>query len=155
MNKKITTILLTLILTISIVIPITTLPSNAQTVSSKETYAFLGTNPNPVGVGQATWLHVGIPDALRFAADGFEGLTVLVTRPDNTTETLGPIRTDSTGGTGVIFTPTMVGTYTSKHISLNGITLQQERSLQRKLVQSRTCCTRRTTSILSRCTITK
>lgn len=113
MNIKntIAAILFSAILTASIVFPLTTLPGAAGAVSAKETYAFIGANPNPVGVGQSTWLHVGIPDALRVAADGFEGLKVIVTKPDNSTETIGPIRTDSTGGTGVIFTPTTVGKY--------------------------------------------
>ncbi len=56
-------------------------------------------------------LHVGIPDALNTYTDGFTDLTVIVTKPDNTTETIGPYRTDSTGGTGALYTPTMVGTY--------------------------------------------
>ncbi|NVM24048.1 MAG: PQQ-binding-like beta-propeller repeat protein, partial [Desulfobacterales bacterium] len=43
--------------------------------------------------------------------DGWEGLTVTVTKPDGTTETLGPYRTDSTGITGDIYVPNQVGTY--------------------------------------------
>ena len=34
-----------------------------------------------------------------------------MTRPDGVTETLGPFNTDSTGGTGTTYTPTMEGTY--------------------------------------------
>jgi outer membrane protein assembly factor BamB len=36
---------------------------------------------------------------------------VTVTKPDNTTETLGPFNTDTTGGTGTSYTPAMAGTY--------------------------------------------
>ena len=39
-------------------------------------------------------------------------MTVTVTKPDGTTETLGPFTADDTGGTHVEFTPSAVGTYT-------------------------------------------
>ena len=39
-----------------------------------------------------------------------KGLTVTVTKPDDSTVELGPYRTDSTGGTGAIYIPDMVGT---------------------------------------------
>jgi outer membrane protein assembly factor BamB len=78
---------------------------------SKTTYAYIGAVPSTVGVNQQVLLHVGITDYLATAADGFEGLTVTVTRPDGEIETLGPLRTDSTGGTGAIYIPTMTGTY--------------------------------------------
>ncbi|MCK4266858.1 MAG: PQQ-binding-like beta-propeller repeat protein, partial [Thermoplasmata archaeon] len=35
-----------------------------------------------------------------------------VTRPDGTTETLGPYTTDTTGGTGTLYVPNQIGTYT-------------------------------------------
>ncbi|PVX23832.1 MAG: hypothetical protein CW691_09565 [Candidatus Bathyarchaeum sp.] len=107
---KISTIALILLLIISAIVVI--LPTAiAQDVESKKTYAFIGAIPNPVGVNQDVLLHVGITDYLESAEDGFEGLTVTVERPDGETETLGPIRTDSTGGTGWVFRPTMTGTY--------------------------------------------
>ena len=76
-----------------------------------QTQAFIGALPNPVGVGQEVLLHVGIQQQLSTVSLGWEGLTVTVTRPDSTTETLGPIRTDSTGATGYVYIPSMVGTY--------------------------------------------
>ncbi|MDG6222295.1 MAG: PQQ-binding-like beta-propeller repeat protein [Candidatus Bathyarchaeota archaeon] len=81
-------------------------------IREKQTYAIIGATPNPVQVNQQVLLHIGVTDYLRVASDGFEGLTVTVTKPDGTTETLGEYRTDSTGGTGAVYTPTMVGTYT-------------------------------------------
>jgi hypothetical protein len=53
-------------------------------------------------------LHVGITNP----QDGWEGLTVTVEKPDGKTETLGPIRTDATGGTGTVYVPTIAGNYT-------------------------------------------
>ena len=100
------------------VLPFATLPANAA-ASSKSTFAYIGAMPNPVGVGQTVMLHVGIPDALSTATDGFTGLTVIVTKPDNSTETIGPYKTDSTGGTGVLYTPTQVGTYFLKLTTRN------------------------------------
>jgi outer membrane protein assembly factor BamB len=83
--------------------------ANAQTAI--KTYAFLGVTPNPVGVGQAVLLHVGISQQTSMTTQQWKGLTVTVTRPDGTTETLGPFTTDSTGGTGTNYIPTMTGTY--------------------------------------------
>jgi hypothetical protein len=77
-----------------------------------QTYAFLGATPNPVGVGQQVLLHVGITQQLASVGYGWEGLTVTVTKPDGTTETLGPFRTDATGGTGSVYVPGTAGNYT-------------------------------------------
>lgn len=84
----------------------------AQGYQEKTTYAYIGATPNPVGVNQEVLLHVGITDYLEVAEDGWEGLTVTVTDPLGEVTVLGPYRSDSTGGTGAIFVPTMVGTYT-------------------------------------------
>jgi outer membrane protein assembly factor BamB len=108
-NKK--SILLSTILILSIAMPIFALQT-ANAESTMKTYAFIGAMPNPAGVNQDVLLHIGISQALQNAADGWEDLTVTVTHPDNHTETLGPFRTDSTGGTGSVYVPTMVGNYT-------------------------------------------
>lgn len=89
----------------TVALPIT----NAQ--SSKATYAFIGAMPNPVGVNQEVLLHIGIPDPTAWPQSGWRGLTVTVTKPDGTTQTLGPVDTDTTGGTGILFRPTETGTY--------------------------------------------
>ncbi|MCL4429272.1 MAG: hypothetical protein M1167_00830 [Chloroflexi bacterium] len=92
-----------------VTLPIATV--NAQTGSLK-TYAFVGATPNPVGVGQQTVLRLGITDQLAAPAYGWNGLTITITHPDGKEETLGPFRTDSTGGTYSIYVPTEVGNYT-------------------------------------------
>lgn len=84
--------------------------ANAQV--SRKTYAFIGAKPNPVGVGQEVLLHIGITDYTAWPQEGWTGLTVTVTRPDGKTETLGPYSTDTTGGTGIVYVPTMTGNYT-------------------------------------------
>ncbi|WGM88650.1 MAG: PQQ-binding-like beta-propeller repeat protein [Candidatus Bathyarchaeum tardum] len=108
LHPKIATLTLVLLLAISAVI--VTLPiANAQ--QTKATVAYLGAMPNPVGVSQQVLLHIGITESLASAEMGWEDMTVEVTRPDGTTETLGPYKTDSTGGTGAVFVPSMAGTY--------------------------------------------
>ena len=104
------TVIIALLLIITITIPLSA-SSAAVPIHHKATHAYIGATPNPVGVGQQTLIHTGITDELALVLDGWEGLTVTVTKPDNTTETLGPFRTDATGGTGAAYTPTMTGTY--------------------------------------------
>ncbi|MCW4023338.1 MAG: hypothetical protein NWF02_09290 [Candidatus Bathyarchaeota archaeon] len=102
---------LTLVLLLAVQVVVFTAGTVSAQEKSRVTYAFIGATPNPVGVNQEVLLHVGITDYLLAAEDGFEGLTVTVEKPDGSSETLGPIRTDSTGGTGWVYVPTMTGTY--------------------------------------------
>jgi WD40 repeat protein len=102
-----------MLLIVTIALTLAALPStNAQVPTrTKQTYALCTVTPNPVGVGQEALVWIGISDYLNIYTDGWVGLTVTVTKPDNGTETLGLFRTDSTGSTGTIYRPTMVGTY--------------------------------------------
>jgi len=111
-NKtKISTIALILVLTISAIIVVLPAATAQAYDLTKQTYAYIGAVPNPVGVNQEVLLHVGITDMLGIETDGWKDLTVTVKDPQGGTTTLGPYTTDATGGTGGIFTPTMVGTY--------------------------------------------
>ena len=110
-KSKISTITVILILTISALTAVLPQTFAQDPAYSKLTHPYIGATPNPVGVGQEVLLHVGITDYLYVVSDGWEGLTVTVTKPDATTETLGPFRSDATGGTGTIYIPTMIGTY--------------------------------------------
>jgi len=108
--------MLVAVLILSITVTLVVIPSaNSQTAQyTKKVYPFCGASPNPVGVGQLITLHIGITDQVNWAlygGPGWSGITVTVTRPDNKTETLGPFTTDTTGGTGAFYTPTMLGTY--------------------------------------------
>ena len=86
--------------------------STTDAQGALKTYAFVGATPNPVGVGQQTVIRLGITDQLAAPRYGWEGLKVTITHPDGTNETLGPFRTDATGGTYTIYTPTVAGNYT-------------------------------------------
>jgi outer membrane protein assembly factor BamB len=107
-KTKIATIALIILFAISatfVAIP----AANAQ--STRVTYAYCGIVPNPTGVGQTVTLHVGITHQTSHPQEGWVGLSVTVTDPDGTTETISGINTDTTGGTGVSYTPSKTGTY--------------------------------------------
>jgi hypothetical protein len=107
-KSKLSTIALILILTIStilIALPIT----NAQ--QRVNPYPYINAVPNPVTVNTPTLFHVGSMYPSPMAMSGWSGLTVEVKNPNGETEILPPADTDKTGGTGVQYTPTMVGTY--------------------------------------------
>jgi len=108
-NKKGMTIGILMMATIALTL-IALPTTNAD--STRATYAYIGATPNPVGVGQDVLLHIGITQQLNNVAMGWEGLSVTITKPDGTTETISGVRTDSTGGTGRIYVPTMTGNYT-------------------------------------------
>jgi hypothetical protein len=109
--RNITTTTFAMLLILTFAISIIVMPvANAQ--STRVTYAYIGATPNPVGRGQETLLHVGITQQLNRATDQWKGLSVTITKPDGTTETLSGINTDSTGGTGVVYRPAMTGNYT-------------------------------------------
>ena len=112
MNKDKTNVAIVLLLLAAMAFSSIALPiGNAQTSLTKKTYAYVGATPNPVGVGEQTLLHCGITDSVGIVYDGWEGLTITVTKPDGTTQTLGPFRSDATGGTGTIYVPEVEGTY--------------------------------------------
>jgi outer membrane protein assembly factor BamB len=108
-KSKVTAV--SLFLLFAMAISLVALPT-ATAQDTRKTYAFIGAMPNPVGVGQEVLLHVGITHPLASALYGWDGLSITITKPDGTTETISNIRTDSTGGTGRVYVPTMAGNYT-------------------------------------------
>ncbi|HMK95186.1 MAG TPA: hypothetical protein VK536_07275 [Candidatus Limnocylindrales bacterium] len=87
--------------------------AHAQTLSIP-TYSYVNVAPNPCGVGQTVtinfWLSVPLVDI-----EDAVNITVVVTGPSGTT-TLGPFRSDLTGGSFTTYTPTAVGNYTFQMI---------------------------------------
>ena len=98
-----------LLLLFAMAISLVALP-NANAATAK-TYPFIGAMPNPVGVNQEVLFHVGISEATAHPQEGWTGLSITIERPDGVTETISNIMTDTTGGTGRVYVPTMVGTY--------------------------------------------
>ncbi|MDD4326534.1 MAG: hypothetical protein PHC63_08945, partial [Candidatus Bathyarchaeota archaeon] len=84
---------------------------DAQVPEEMKTFPVIDAIPNPVAVGEDCLIRAGILQPLASQAYGWKDITVTVVRPDNTTETLGPITTDSTGVSFVNYVPNQVGTY--------------------------------------------
>ncbi len=112
-TKKIFSSIFAILLLSTIVITLVLPATNAQsTYRNKKTYAIVGLMPDKVGVGQEALVFMGVTDYLLNPDDGFTGITVTVTKPDGTKDTLGPYTTDSTGATGDTYIPDAVGNYT-------------------------------------------
>jgi hypothetical protein len=112
-------ILIAVLLAASIVASITLV--NAHTPAwNIPTYSFISVSPNPIGVGQTVnvnfWVNLPPLTASAQYGDRWTAMTVKVTHPDGTTETLGPFTSDATGGTFTTYTPTVLGNYTFQFI---------------------------------------
>jgi outer membrane protein assembly factor BamB len=117
-KQKTKAIAITILLMFSITASTLMIPTaNAHTPPlTIPTWAFLNVMPNPVGVGQQAyigfWLDKVPPTAYQEYGDRFHNYTVTVTKPDGTTETLGPFTSDDAGGAHTTYTPTVLGNYT-------------------------------------------
>jgi outer membrane protein assembly factor BamB len=108
-KSKISAITFVILLTISAIL--VALPTAAAQTQTKATVCYLGAMPNPVGVNQPVLLHVGITDYLSSREMGWEDMTISVEDPEGVESTIEIEKTDSTGGTGYLFTPTKSGIY--------------------------------------------
>ncbi len=117
LKTKTMAIMITAILIISMGASMTLLPNaNAHTPPWQiPTYAYCNVAPNPSGLGQTVtvgmWIQIPPPTAAGTLGDRWHGFKLTVTRPDGTTETLGPFTSDATGGTWTSYTPTALGNY--------------------------------------------
>ena len=107
-TKKLLAMFLLLTFAASLVM---SMPTTQAQITSLKTFPFVDAIPNPVGVGQEVLIRFGVSQLLGYPEDGWTGITVTVVKPDGTTQTLGPFRTDSTGGTATVYTPSLTGTY--------------------------------------------
>jgi hypothetical protein len=112
-NKtKTATIALVLVLTIAASF-ITCLPAVNATVF--DTYAFITVAPNPIGVGQPVmvvwWLNRFPATATGTTGDRWQNITVTVTKPDASEQTLGPFTSDAVGSNWFKYVPDQVGKY--------------------------------------------
>jgi hypothetical protein len=110
---KTKTFIIPLILILTISTMLVAFPAaTAQPGTTWPTFAVCSLIPDVTGVNQQVLISMGITRQTAWPQPGWYGLTVTVTKPDGTSETLGPIRTDTTGLTGSAYTPSQVGTYT-------------------------------------------
>ncbi len=116
-NQTIFTTALVLLLTVSLLPSLVAIsPSYAHTPPwTIPTFAFLTVAPNPVGVNQQAtivwWLNQPPPTAGGSGGDRWRNITIDVTKPDGTKQTLGPFISDDVGGSYALYSPNQVGTY--------------------------------------------
>jgi len=122
MKNKTLGILIAVLLSVSMTASIVLLP-NAEAHTppwSVPTYSFISVSPNPIGVGQTVnvnfWVNLPPPTASAQYGDRWHNMTVVVTKPDGTSTTLGPFTSDATGGTFTTYTPEVIGNYTFHEI---------------------------------------
>ncbi len=110
-NKKAISSTIAILLIVSMALTIVATPNsaNAQT-STIKTYPFVEAIPNPVGVNQKTLINFGLLNFLNVDGDGWN-VTLTITDPQGHTQTVGPLKTWSTGTVGYSFTPDQVGDY--------------------------------------------
>lgn len=112
--------MIALILMLTMVIPLVALPATkADNATELPTFLLLNVGPNPVGVGQTAQVNAFMSKPPMTAGLGgsgtmYEKITIEVTRPDGTKETLGPYKSDGTGGVWASYTPAQTGNYTFK-----------------------------------------
>ncbi len=111
--------MVSLILVLSIVATMTAFLPKASAHTPPITYptvAGIVARPNPVGVGQQVGILMFIDKAPPLAqgdfGQRFHDYTVTVTKPDNTTLTLGPYNSDAISFGYAYYTPDLVGNYT-------------------------------------------
>ncbi len=116
-KRKTMTTSIALLLMVSMVASIIALPIASAHDPPWEfpTYSFISVAPDPVGVGQMVnvnfWVNLPPPTASAQYGDRWHNMYVTVTRPDGSTERLGPFTSDATGGTFTTYTPNVVGEY--------------------------------------------
>jgi hypothetical protein len=114
-------VVLTTVLIASISLSIMLIPTtDAHTTAWKiPTIAYVDAIPNPVGVGQTTWIYMWIdkmPDGTAMFNDWrWHNYKLTITKPDGTTESkTWETIVDTTSSHGYTYTPTQVGTYILK-----------------------------------------
>ncbi len=117
-SKKICCIT-TLLLMISIAIPLMALPPAVAHTPAWEipTYAFIHVSPNPIGVDQQATIVVWLGDVISGASEAndvrFHDYKLTITKPDGATETVTwNVVWDTTSSAYTLYTPTQTGTYT-------------------------------------------
>jgi hypothetical protein len=116
-SQKAVTILMVTILMLSTAIAMLSLPASAQTSGEMASYAFLSIEPNPVGVGQTTyiamWVDFPMPSATEANSIRRHDYKLTIIAPDGKTETKTWAEVkDTTGVQSTSFTPTQAGNYT-------------------------------------------
>jgi len=82
------------------------------------TWAYLQVVPDKIGIGQnvllVMWIDKPPPTASGIFGDRWVNMTIQITKPDGSKETLGPFQSDDAGGYTATYTPSALGTYTAQ-----------------------------------------
>ena len=105
------------ILMLSTAIAMLSMPASAQSSGEMASYAYLSVEPNPVGIGQTTyvamWVDFPMPGATEANSIRRHDYKLVITAPDGTTETKTWAEVkDTTGVQSTSYTPTKAGNYT-------------------------------------------
>ncbi|MGD0645290.1 MAG: PQQ-binding-like beta-propeller repeat protein [Candidatus Bathyarchaeia archaeon] len=117
LKNKIAAIAIATFFILSMTASVTLLPNaNAHTPAlTYPTWSYVAISPSPTGVGQTVtvvwWLSDVPPTATGSYGDRWNNVTITVTKPDGTTQTLGPFSSDPVGGGYTLYTPETTGTY--------------------------------------------
>jgi len=84
---------------------------NPPVGSHVPTYPYLNVAPNPAGVGQVVTLNMVMAIPFITSESGVN-FTIKETTPGGAVSTLGPFKSDATGGTYTTITPDQTGNYT-------------------------------------------
>ncbi len=112
-NRALCTIAIVLMLTFS-AFTVSLSSVTAATAPDVQPRAFLSAVPNPTGVNQAAYVTVWLQPIPPTTKDYFHGIMVTITKPDGSTQKVGPLTTSSIGGQYFEFTPKVAGNYTFK-----------------------------------------
>ncbi len=108
MKKTIKTSAILLLLILTIGLPF--FPFINTTKAANTYYTYIYVDPNPIGIGQR--VNVGWGFTMPTSDPNYYmGWMLTITSPSGVNKTLGPFSSDSTGGTGISFTPDAVGTW--------------------------------------------
>ena len=112
-----TAIILAAFLTLTMAMPVFITSTAAQTSGQMTSYAYLIIEPNPVGVGQTTYIAMIVDVPLPSASEANDirrhNYQLIITAPDGTNQTKSYDRVaDTTGAQSTSFTPDKIGTYT-------------------------------------------
>ncbi len=116
-KQTLSAIALILLLTVSAFIAsMSTANAHTPPWTNVPTWSYLVVSPDPVGIGQTALLVFTVnwvpPGAGGPQGDRFRNLSIDVTKPDGSKETLGPFLSDTVGGSYTYYTPNQLGNYT-------------------------------------------
>jgi hypothetical protein len=117
-KNKVFVIALIMLLTVSVAMASAPTLKAQSSTSPLPTNAYLNVSPNPAGINQQVtlemWLGQPNPTATGLIGGRWQDFTVLVTKPDSTTTTLGPFTANDASFYVTTYTPSQLGNYTFK-----------------------------------------